>query len=224
MKARIFIAAALALALLPTKSFAQMDERQPGIYTVVGQESRPLSYVYQLSASGSVGIMGVNVGHDTYKYKGTTSGVIASDTLVLVIDPSKNKGVITPKKFDIFVKSMTPDNIMILPLTVNEKKQRREYDAGTTIGIANASIKTKSLQRIQFEWEQISDNSFMIKVADLTPGEYGVIFRMSKLGQFDFNALLGFTIPEKAVEEPLQQEATQEQPQQQEPQQPAVSE
>jgi len=198
MKKHIILAVSSALALISFTSYAQKDERAPGLYTVVGEESIPLSYSRSGGGSVSVGTMGVTVGHDTYKYSGTTSGVNASNTFILVINPDKRTGVITGKKFDMFIKGMTPDNMLLLPLVVNQKKERREYDAGTTVGIANARINTSSQDRIQFTWEQISDNSFKIVVEDtLIPGEYGFIFRTSKLSQFNYSALLCFTVPEK---------------------------
>lgn len=200
---RFTIIAVLALFVIPVKSFAQLDERAPGIYTVVGEESIPLPYIYGMESGSSVGIGIVSIGSAKFTYKGATSGVNASDTFVLVIDPEKKTGSASPKKFDMFLKTMTPEDMMFLPLTTNEKKQRREYDTGTGVGIGIGPVgigtNTENKERNGFEWEMISDNSFKIKVSDLAPGEYGIIFRQTKIGQFMYNNLFGFTVPE-AVE------------------------
>jgi len=200
MKTRFFLVAALMLSLFSVNSFAQMDERKPGLYAVSGEDFAALPYSYNTSLNGGVGIGGVNIGHNVYKFKGETSGVVSNGTFVLVIDPEKKSAVISKNKFDVFNKTMNPDNMLILPLTVNMKNSRREYDAGTTVGVGGVNVNTKSEVRYPFEWEQISDNSFLIKVGNLTPGEYGFIFRISKMAQFDYNALLGFTIPEQEAQ------------------------
>jgi len=200
---RFAIIAVLALFILPVKSFAQLDERTPGIYAVVGEQSTPLPYIYGTTSGGSVGIGIVSIGSTKINYKGVTSGVNASGTFVLVIDPNKKTGSATPKKFDMFVKNMTPEEVLIVPLTTNAKKDRREFDSGLGIGIGagpvGVGMNTENKERNGFEWEMISDNSFKIKVSGLTPGEYGIVFRQGKIGSYMYNNLFGFTVPE-AVE------------------------
>jgi len=195
-----FIAAALLMAVLPVSSFAQMDEHKPGLYSVSGEEYTPLPYSYNIAIGGGVGIGGVSVGHTVFKYKEETSGVVSNGTFLLVIDPAKKSAIISKNKFEVFYKNMNPDNMLVLPLTVNLKNHRREYDCGTTVGVGNIKVNTKNEIRYPFEWEQISDNSFLIKVSNLTPGEYGFAFRISKLAQFEYNGILGFTIPEKETQ------------------------
>lgn len=208
MKKRVFLLAILALSFIQFDSFAQLDERKPGIYTIVGEDSFPLSYSYAIGTGSGVGIGPVTIGSSKYNYKGITSGVIASDTFVLVIDPEKKSGgSVSPKKFDCFHAKMTPDDILILPLVTNAKKDRREYNTGTSIGIGvgagavsvGAGANTENKERASFEWERITDNSFKIKVSGLWPGEYGIVFRYAKLGTFDYAPLFGFTIPDPDI-------------------------
>lgn len=209
MKRRIFLFAILAFSFISFDSFAQLDERKPGIYAIVGEDFYPLSYSYAVGTGSSVGIGPVSIGTTKYNYKGETSGVIASDTFVLVIDPEKKSGgTISSKKFDCFHYKMTPDDMLILPLVTNIKKQRREYDPGTGIGIgvgvgavsvgAGATVGGET-ERAGFEWERITDNSFKIKVSGLLPGEYGIVFRIAKLGTFNYAPLFGFTIPDPDI-------------------------
>lgn len=195
MKARFIIAALVAFAFFPILSSAQSDEHNPGIYTLVGEDYVPLNYIY---GSMPPGITVAGVGKEKYNYKGVHSGVNASDTFILVIDLNKKSGVISQKKFDYFWKGMTPEDMIILPLITNEKKDRREYDAGIVIGVGSGSvsggINLEKKDRPGMEWEQITDNSFKIKVPNLEPGEYGFVFRTAKLASFMYQALFGFTI------------------------------
>jgi len=195
MKARLIIAIFVALAFFPIVSSAQSDEHAPGIYALVGEEYVPLNYVY---GSAAPSIMVAGVGREKYNYKGVSSGVNASDTFILVIDLNKKSGVISPKRFDCFYKSMTPEDLIVLPLITNNKKDRREYDAGIVIaassGSISGSINLGDNDRASIEWEQITDNSFKIIVPNLEPGEYGFVFRISKMSSFLFSSLFGFTI------------------------------
>jgi len=197
MKTRFLFAAILALVLFPTISFAQMDERKPGIYAIVGEESRQLLYSPPGIRPGNGGILGVEVGREVHNFKGETSGVEAADTFVLVVDPQNKTAVKTPKKYDPFIRNMTPSDMLLLPLTINQKKGRREYDEGLSIGGIGVG---EEAARVDFDWERISENSFEIKVTGLAPGEYGFIFRYSKVFGFDYDGIYGFTIPEAAKE------------------------
>lgn len=208
MKIHAALLASLALALLPVKSFAQLDERKPGIYAVRGGESVQLPYGYGLYSGFGVG----PASFLRYHYDGESSGVAADSTFVLVVDPKKKVGSVTPKKFDCFTRNLTPEDIVFLPLDVNEERQCREYDPGVVIGYsagpvtvaANAAIQ----ERAGFEWEMISDNSFKITVHGLNPGEYGIAFRLSKLASFNYNAIFGFKVPEPEPAPVPEQEAT----------------
>lgn len=190
MKKHPYILIALLFTLCFTaKASAQMDEREPGLYAVVGGQSIPLTYSNGTTYVGSTGILGVEVGRMKCTYRKPTSGVNAADTFVMVIDPERKAIVKKRKSYNPFYKKMTPNNVLVLPLTVDGN--RRVYEEGKTIAGINVSIK----DRMDFEWEQITDNSFEIRVQQLIPGEYGFVFRASKLAEFDYSGLFGFTIP-----------------------------
>lgn len=190
MKTHIAIAATLVLALLPVKMSAQMDEHIPGIYTIIDDDYVPLNYTAGVTSVSTTGIGDFEYGDMKHQYKGETSGVNASETFVLVIDPEKKVMVRTLKKYDPFIKTMTPNNVLVLPLTVNERRHRREYDQGRNLNGFNIERR----EMMDFEWEQITDNSFMITVPDLLPGEYAFIFRATRLAEFDYTGIFGFTI------------------------------
>ena len=82
---------------------------------------------------------------------------------------------------------MTPANIIIVPLEVVDGK--RIYNGGRTI----EGINTVRKERIDFEWEMVADNTFEI-TANFEPGEYAIIFRPAKLGEFDFTSIYGFYV------------------------------
>ena len=189
---KITVFATIVFALsFSTKSFAQMDERVPGLYAIVGEQSIPLTFTNGTVHNATTGVLAVEVGKNYCTFKEPTSGVIASDTFVMVIDLEKKAIVKTLKSYFPFVKSMTPNNLLILPLSV--EKNKRIYEEGKTINGINVSVK----DRMDFEWEQISDNSFEIHVQGLIPGEYGIVFRPARLGEFDYSAIFGFSIAEE---------------------------
>lgn len=190
-KIRLIVTALFCAFAFATAASAQMDERAPGLYAVVGEESIPLTFSIGTTAVTTTNIIGIEMGKRKFSYKEPASGVTAADTFVLVIDPEKKGISKTLKSYNPFVKSMTPNNIMILPLYVD--KNKRIYEEGKTIAGINLSVK----DRMDFEWEQITDNSFVIRVQNLIPGEYGFIFRAAKLAEFDYSAIFGFTFPEQ---------------------------
>lgn len=162
---------------------------EPGIYSVVDSCYTSLSFTPGINKSSSTNILGIDVGDSGSSYKGETSGVKCTGNLVMVIDPEKKVIKRTLKSYDPFIKTMTPDLIMIVPLTV--EKNKRKYDAGKSV----MGIKTEKKERVSFEWEQIDDVTFQINF-DATPGEYAVVFKAAKLGDYDFASIYGFTIPE----------------------------
>lgn len=191
MKRLFALVAAATSVFFAGNSYAQTDEREPGLYAIVGEESVPLAYTNGTVHSSSTGILGVEFGKKYCTYKGASSGVVASSTFVMVIDPEKKAITRSMKAYNPFIKTMTPNNVLVLPLSVD--KDKRVFEEGKSIAGINISVK----DRMDFEWEQISDNSFEIRVLNLIPGEYGFVFRPAKLGEFDYSGLLGFTIPEE---------------------------
>ena len=183
--------AVICLTAFSVSSNAQMDEREPGLYAIVDGESIPLGYTSGSTSVSTTNVVGFEVGKSKCSFKGETSGTVTSDTFVMVIDPEKKALTRTMKSYNPFIRTMTPNNILILPLSVS--KGKRIYDEGKSV----MGIKTEKKGRMDFEWEQISDNSFEIKVSGLVPGEYGFIFRVSKIADFDYSAIFGFTVAEQ---------------------------
>lgn len=167
---------------------SQLD-LEPGIYAIVDGQATALSYSNGTAVSSSSNILGFELGKSKVKYKGATSGVQATDKLVLVLNPEKKNITKTFKKYDPFVKTMTPKNIMVIPLTVDG--DRRIYDEGTSIEGFNVEQK----DRAELEWEQTGDYTYEVRF-NLVPGEYAVVFKAAKLADYDFEGIFGFTISE----------------------------
>lgn len=191
MKKNIVLFLALSCALLfSVKVSAQLDERAPGIYAIVGDQSIPLTYSNGSTSSSGFSVLGFEVAKKKYEYKEPTSGVNTSNTFVLVIDLEKKHIVRSMKAYDPFVKTMTPDNLLILPLSVDGNT--RIYEEGKTYNGMSFEIK----DRVEFEWEKITDNSFIIRIKQIIPGEYGFILRAAALGTFEYSTIYGFTYVE----------------------------
>lgn len=176
-----------ACLLFAAASFAQSDNLAPGIYAVVDGTATHLSYTAGGAANSGLNVIGVEIGKSKFTYKGESSEVKATGKLVMVIDPEKKAIRKTPKAYDPFIKSMTPELIMIVPLEV--VKKNRVYNEGTSIQGINTTKKT----RVEFQWELIDENTYEI-TADFEPGEYAVIFKPAKLGAYDFSSIFGFYV------------------------------
>jgi len=123
MITRITIATILAFILFPFRLSAQSNECLPGIYTIVDSKQIPLKYTYG----------GSNTRYDFslechelcpvfFRYRGETSDVKASDTLVYIIDPNNNH------TYYPFNKWMNPNSMIVIPLYVNSNNASREYN------------------------------------------------------------------------------------------------
>lgn len=176
-----------ACLLFATASFAQGEKLAPGIYAIVDSTVTHLSYTPGVAANSGLNVIGVELGNTKFTYKGESSEVKATGKFVMVIDPEKKGIRKTPKVYDPFIKSMTPELIMIVPLEVVKKK--RVYDEGTSV----QGINTKKKTRVEFQWELIDENTWEI-TADLQPGEYAVVFKPAKLGAYDFCSIYGFYV------------------------------
>lgn len=188
MKIRFASLVLLALIFMPALSSAQLDERKPGIYAVVRDTSVALPFTRSTVMSAGTDFVEVA---QVY-YKGATSGVTTNTrTFVLVTDPKK-------KTFTVqypFVRNLTPVNMRFLPLLSDVNRDRREYEAGVRVG---AGFLYEEKFGLEFDWEQITDNSFLITIPEnLEPGEYGFSFCLHRIGTYDyFYHIFGFTIPE----------------------------
>lgn len=184
------IFAVAVLAIISTMSlFAQNEQREPGLYNVDGEMYTKLTYITgSTKTSGfSLGTL-LDIGKQKKSYKGATSDTqCKTQTFVMVIDQEKTAIKQTYKTFDVFVKSMSPENMILVPLEV--AKKNREYKEGTKIN----GFKTKDNKTIGFEWERISDNAFAI-TTELPAGEYAFVFKMAQHGVYDFDNIFDFTI------------------------------
>ena len=180
----------LALALSCIAAIAQNDEHEPGIYAVCGDEYVPLTFTRGYTSTSATGILGMEVEKSKIMFKESTSDTKAYGKFVLVCDMSKKaitKGI---KKCDVFVKSMTPANMLIVPLQVFKDKKRSYFQGKSVNG-----INTTRREFFEFTWEMITDNSYEIN-CNLEPGEYGIVFRDAKLAPYDFTTIFDFTVPE----------------------------
>lgn len=194
MKTGITLAAVLLSVLFHFNAYAQLDARPPGLYAVVDEMSIPLKYT-----RGTVSVESemLDIASRIYVYDGETSGVEVSDNFVLVLDPKRKMKNRMLTADDIFFKNMDPRNMLVLPLTVEREMCQRVYDGGFGALDPLADVDPK----MEFDWEQISDNSYRITVHHLTPGEYGIVFRLSKLTLFNYSSLFPFTVPEVPVKD-----------------------
>lgn len=189
MKKFFLVALALGMSLVAN---AQNDSREPGLYNVDGDNSTALTFCLGMGKTSNTKIMGlVDVGKSKKSFKGETSDTpCKKGEFVLVINPEKKAAVQTLKKYDPFIKTMTPELMILFPLEVEKKK--RIYDEGKTINGFNVSGNKQS---IEFEYEQISDNSWKI-TAELPAGEYGWAFKIAKFGGYELDKIFDFTIVE----------------------------
>jgi len=191
-KAHFFIAYALVLFLLPTKLSAQLDEREPGLYAIKDGESVEMKHTFGSTLVTTQSVSGDIYRHQAYRFKGEKSGLEAYDTFVLVVNKDTMTQVRTIEGYNLFTRTMSPKNMLLLPLTVDYDMHRREYDPGTIIDGMDMAGEVKH----DFLWAKISDNSFEIKVPDIGPGEYAFVFRMSVFFEYDYNVIYAFTVSE----------------------------
>lgn len=192
----------LVMVLFSLFAMAQDDERVPGLYAVYGEESVPLTFIQGGTSTSSSGILGFEVSKQKKEYKGVTSdtAVPQGTQFVLVCDMSRKNIVQTLKKYDVFVSSITPNHMIIVGLDV--AKKNREYDCGTKLN----GFNTSKLGRVDFTWQQITDNSYLIQ-AELEPGEYAIVFKPAKLGDYNFDTIFDFTVTDEVVCVPAEEAA-----------------
>lgn len=173
-----------------TQAEKQASALEPGLYAFVDGVPCQLPYSAGTTISTTLGTPNSEVTlKQKYTYKGTTSGLnITEKKLVMVIDPEQKAVKKSMKGYDPFIKSMTPDNIMIVRLVV--EKNKRVYDAGASFG----NIKLGAWANVEFEWKHSGDNAYMISVDSLQPGEYAVIFKPAEHGTYDLTSVFCFTV------------------------------
>lgn len=190
-KKAFFLCAAVLLLSVSFMASAQSEDLEPGIYAVVDGDYSVLAHTMGITGNSGTSVFGIDVGQSKISYKGDKSETKATGTFVMVINPEKKAITQTPKKYDPFIKSMTPDNMIIVPLVV--EKNKRIYDKGVSLN----GINTKKKAHVSFEWEQTGDNAFTITTEELVPGEYAIAFKPAKLGEFNFSCIFGFFVEEQ---------------------------
>lgn len=191
MKKQLFLLVALSCIFSLTLS-AQTENLKSGLYAVLGENYVPLKY-QSTNASSLNTINSVSFTVKKTSYKGVSSNFISDSTFVMVCDPKKRVVIQTSKNYDVFIKNITPDFMVILPLEVNNNK--REFKKGTS-----RSNIDKGIGIVPFDWKQIADYTYLITAHGLVPGEYGIFFKLTKLDGYNFDGIYGFTIPEPQVE------------------------
>lgn len=181
------IATVLSALAFSMAVYAQNGDLQPGIYSVIDGNVTHLVYTNGTTVNSGSNLLGLEIGKSKVRYKGESGEVEVMDKIVMVINPDKKVIKKTPKLYDPFIKTMTPANMIIVPLEVVDGK--RIYDSGRTVEGFNTSKK----ERVEFEWEMVDDNTFEI-TAEFEPGEYAIVFRSSKLDEYDFTSIYGFFV------------------------------
>lgn len=188
---RIIVLLAICLGFSAVSSAQDDTKLEPGIYAVIDGVKTPLLYTNGVTANTSTNIVGIELGKRKYSYKGETAGVQAKDTLIMVINPEQKNIKRTPKKYEPFIATMDPNSIIIVPLEV--KKGKRSFDEGLLV----AGIQTEKKNFVPFEWELVDEITFQITAPGMKPGEYGVVFKPAKLGNYDLSAIFGFCVTEE---------------------------
>lgn len=179
----------LVLALCSVLAVAQNDTLEPGLYAINNGEPVVMSAINGANSKTSAGILGVEIEKKEIEFKGVTSPIKTDGEFIMVCNMNKKNITRTIKKYDLFVQSMTPDNMLIVPLQV-VKNKKRVYYAGKSVNGINTTVK----EFYDFTWERITDNSFSIR-CNLEPGEYGIVFREAKHGPYNYDTIFDFTVP-----------------------------
>ena len=198
MKKTLF---ALATAFLCCSSFAaagqntmeiseELQNLAPGLYIEQADGYVLMSYEKGVSITDEDLEDEIQEAFKQYSYKGKTSANVATGSFILVRDPKQKSIVEKAKKYYPFVKTMTPDNIMLVPLKV--KKRNRIFE-----GLGRKEFVRAKKSRATFDWEQLSDNIFHLTLYDDTPaGEYAFVFRLNNIAQYYFTSVHSFSLPE----------------------------
>ena len=185
---RFSIIAAALLLIVSASASAQTDDREPGIYAINGNETSKMTPVYALRTNKKNFL---NTGKHMFTYRNATSDTKATGSFLLVCDLARKKASKTRKSYDVFTRNTTPENVIIIPL--DSQKKGRTYSGNSTFIGMNTEIKGKRL----FAWEQTADNAYRIDIDNLSPGEYAIVFKPTKMGQYDFNCVFDFTISDE---------------------------
>lgn len=161
---------------------------EPGLYTLVDGRYVALTVQRGIESQGTTTIYSVlSFERDKVAYGGESSDTPASGEFVMVIDPKKRGISLTPKKYDVFIRSMTPELMAAIRLT--PKGGKRIFEAGRYIN----GFPIEQGESVGFSWERLDEVTFLIH-APFEPGEYAFIFKPAKFGQWEMQAVYDFTI------------------------------
>lgn len=180
--------AALEAELFGTEAPEAVLPSEPGLYTLIDGQYVALTAQRGTESKGGTTLFSVLAfENDKLSYSGETSDSPTTGEFVMVIDPNKRGISLTPKKYDVFIKSMTPDLMAAIQLTPNKGKRR--FEVGRYIN----GFPIEQAESVGFSWERLDDVTFLIH-ANFEPGEYAFIFKPAKLGQWEMHAIYDFTI------------------------------
>lgn len=180
--------AALEAELFGAEAAAPALPTEPGLYTLVDGQYVALTVQRGIEQQGTTTIYSVlSFEKDKVSYSGETSDTPTTGEFVMVIDPNKRGISLTPKKYDVFIKSMTPNLMTAIQLTPG--KGKRCFEVGRYIN----GFPIEEAESVGFSWERLDDVTFLIH-AQFVPGEYAFIFKPAKFGQWEMHAIYDFTI------------------------------
>lgn len=180
--------AALEAELLISETVAPALPKEPGLYTLMDGQYLPLTVQRGIESKGSTTVFSVLAFEkDKLTYSGETSDTPTTGEFVMVIDPNKRGISLTPKKYDVFIKTMTPNLMAAIQLTPNKGKRR--FEVGRYIN----GFPIEQAESVGFSWERVDDVTFLIH-ANFEPGEYAFIFKPAKFGEWEMQAIYDFTI------------------------------
>lgn len=183
---RIIFCIILMFAGIVSGSAQQKDKLEPGLYSVTGDGIKAMERQSAISVTSAPDTDMLL--EQKFVYKGSEGINKADGNFLLVCDPGKKNPVVTLKKFNIFTKKLTPEDMMIIPLT--PQKNKRIYDCRK---LRARKGKIEWL-KFDFTWEETSECTYSIS-ADLAPGEYAIVFcYVMPVWNFDFNNAFTFTV------------------------------
>lgn len=138
-----------------------------------------------------------DIGHTTsfeiaqciFRYRGTSSPNVSDGKFIMICNPKKKAIVSTMRNYFPFIKTMTPELMVLIPLEV--RNNRRVYDCTGISVPLNGKVRWP---QADFKWEQISEYAYRIDATGIAPGEYGFCFAFTDLCNPDFTSCFTFTV------------------------------
>ena len=177
---------AVAISVPATDS---VDALAPGLYTWSGGEWVLLPFETAWANEDFNGMpTDFELANTWFYVNGPSAQTKSEGKWLLVCDLQKKAFKQTPKKYDVFVRHVTPDNILII--RYEEQKRKRRY---CCLFHSIDPFKGADWVSEPFHWKRLTANSFLIE-ADLTPGQYGAVFRYNDKTSFNFKTAFTFYI------------------------------